>query len=272
MGRYRLLLEYDGTAFTGWQSQPGGTGVQDAVEKAILSVDGGLRRLSVAGRTDTGVHATGQVAHVDLEKDWRPFRLKEALNAWLRDLGPVAVLDVEAVGPEFEARFGAIWRSYLYRIALRRGPLTLDVRRAWSVSVALDLDAMQAGAAHLVGTHDFSTFRNAHCQAKSPVRTLDRFDLEAVETPTGPEIHCHLKARSFLHNQVRSMVGTLVDVGRGARTADWVAEALAARDRARCGQVAPAWGLYLTGVGYGEPVAAGPGDSPLAAISRSQDV
>jgi tRNA pseudouridine38-40 synthase len=250
MGRYRLLIEYDGTPFTGWQSQPEGTGVQDAVERAIAAIDGGLRRLSVAGRTDAGVHAIGQVAHVDLVKEWRPFRLKEAINAWLREIGPVAVLDVEAVGSDFEARFSATWRSYLYRIALRRGPLTLDYRRAWAVSVPLDLAAMQAGAAHLVGTHDFSTFRNAQCQAKSPIRTLEQFDLSAVETPTGPEIHAHLKARSFLHNQVRSMVGTLVDVGRGARTAQSVADALLALDRKACGQVAPACGLYLTGVGY----------------------
>jgi tRNA pseudouridine38-40 synthase len=265
MPRYRLVLEYDGTPFSGWQSQPEGTGVQDAVERAILAVDGGLRRLSVAGRTDAGVHATAQVAHVDLEKDWVPFRLKGALNAWLRELGPVAVLGVEAVGPQFEARFGAIWRAYLYRIALRRGPLTLDFKRAWAVPMALDLAAMQAGAAMLTGTHDFTTFRNAECQAKSPVRTLDRFTLEAVTTPTGPEIHAYLQARSFLHNQVRSMIGTLVDVGRGARTAESVAEALAARDRRACGQVAPPWGLYLTGVGYD-----GDGSSPLAASSRNQ--
>jgi tRNA pseudouridine38-40 synthase len=250
MPRYKLILEYDGSTFTGWQSQPNGRGVQDTVEKAIMAIDGGLRRLSVAGRTDAGVHATGQVAHVDLVKEWRPFRLKEAINAWLRDLGPVCVLDVEAVGPDFEARFGAIWRSYLYRIALRRGPLTLDYQRAWGVSVDLDFAAMQAAAAQFIGTHDFTTYRHARCQAKSPIRTLDEFALAEVATPTGREIHATVKARSFLHNQVRSMVGTLVDVGRGAKEAAAIAGDLAALDRTRCGQVAPACGLYLTGVGY----------------------
>lgn len=250
MGRYRLILEYDGGPYTGWQSQPDGRGVQDAVERAIARVDGGARRTAVAGRTDAGVHATGQVAHVDLVKPWTGWKLREALNAWLREDGPVSVLAADAAGDDFDARFSALGRTYLYRIAPRRAPLTLEKGRAWRVPFALDLDAMREAARRLTGHHDFTTFRDAECQAKSPMRTLDRFEIREATGPAGDELHGVLEARSFLHRQVRSMMGTLVDVGRGRWTPDDVTAALEARDRARCGEVAPPWGLYLTGVRY----------------------
>ncbi|MEL6583039.1 MAG: tRNA pseudouridine(38-40) synthase TruA [Pseudomonadota bacterium] len=245
MPRYALTIEYDGAPFAGWQRQADQPSVQGAVEAALTRLTGDEVLIQGAGRTDAGVHARGQVAHVDLAKDWRPFRLMEALNAHLRP-APVAILAVAAVAEDFHARFSAVRRSYLYRLTPRRAPLALEAGRSWQIRHALDVSAMQEGAAYLIGKHDFTTFRSSICQAQSPVKTLDALEI----TQVGAEIHCHVRARSFLHNQVRSFIGTLERVGAGAWPAARVAEALAAQDRSACGPVAPAQGLYLMEVGY----------------------
>lgn len=245
MPRFKLLIEYHGGAFAGWQRQAEGATVQGAVEEALGRLEPGRPAVQGAGRTDAGVHATGQVAHCDLVKDWDPFRLVQAVNHHLLP-NRIAILAAERVHDDFHARFDARRRHYLYRVVARRAPLTLDRGLAWRVAVPLDAAAMAEAATHLVGRHDFTTFRSAHCQAASPVKTLDRLEVEA----RGAEIRFHLDARSFLHNQVRSIVGTLERVGRGAWPSDRVAEALAARDRAACGPVAPPDGLYLTAVDY----------------------
>ena len=250
MQRWKLKLEYDGSRFAGWQSQAEVKGVQDALEQAIHRIEGVLRRTHAAGRTDRGVHATGQIVHVDLEKPWQAWHLREALNAWLRDIGPVAVLEAVPVDDSFHARFSAQGRAYLYRIMDRRPPLTIDNGRVWKVTQALDLAPMQAAASLLVGTHDFTTFRDAQCQAKSPIKTLDVFTLSRVRGNFGDEIHAVIEARSFLHRQVRSMIGSLAEVGRGKWPVERIASALAACDRKHCGPVAPSEGLYLTGVKY----------------------
>lgn len=247
MPRYRITIEYDGTPFTGWQSQPGGTAVQDAVTEAILQFSGEQIILRAAGRTDSGVHAMGQVAHFELEKGWEPFRVREAMNYHLRP-APVAVLDCAEVGKSFDARFSATARHYLYRILTRRAPPVLDRNRVWSLFHRLDAEAMHEAAGYLVGHHDFTTFRAAACQANSPVRTLERFDVSRV----GDEIHINASARSFLHNQVRSMVGSLKLVGEGKWQPRDMQRALQAMDRKACGPVAPAAGLYLTRVEYRE--------------------
>ncbi len=249
MPRYALLIEYDGGPFSGWQRQIELSSVQGALEAALGRLGPGPHTVAAAGRTDAGVHATGQVAHIDLTRNWSPFRLSEALNAQLRP-DPVAVLAVAEVGEDFHARFSAIERRYLFRVLERRAPPAVERGRVWQVKSVLDLDAMRAGAAHLVGTHDFSTFRSAHCQAASPVKTLDEIAIDEVAAPGGREIRFSLRARSFLHNQVRSIVGTLERVGAGAWAPDDVARALAARDRAACGPVCPPQGLYLASVGY----------------------
>jgi tRNA pseudouridine38-40 synthase len=245
MPRYKLTLEYHGAGFVGWQRQADGASVQGALEAALGALDPGAAAPTGAGRTDAGVHALGQVAHVDLARDWDPFRLGEALNSHLRPAA-VAVLAVEPAAPGFHARFDAVERRYLYRIVARRAPLTVDAGLAWRVFPPLDLDAMAAAAAALVGRHDFTTFRAAQCQALSPVKTLDALTVERA----GDNVLIRARARSFLHNQVRSMVGTLAEVGRGRWTPDDVAAALAARDRAACGPVAPPEGLYLEAVRY----------------------
>jgi tRNA pseudouridine38-40 synthase len=245
MPRYKLTLEYDGAPYVGWQRQANGLSVQQALEEAIFAASGEEAAANGAGRTDAGVHATGQVAHVDLAKSWSAFRLNEALNALLAP-HPIAVLSVEPVAEDFDARFSATMRHYLYRIVNRRAPLALERGRAWRVKRRLDLDAMREGAALLIGRHDFSTFRDSQCQAASPVKTLSRFDVER----DGDLILMRLSARSFLHRQVRSMVGSLQHVGAGKWSAADLQDALEARDRARCGQVAPADGLYLTKVEY----------------------
>ncbi|UOM35169.1 tRNA pseudouridine(38-40) synthase TruA [Acuticoccus sp. I52.16.1] len=244
MPRYKLTIEYDGTPYVGWQCQETGRAVQEALEDALEKFVGTATRVHGAGRTDTGVHATGQVAHVDLAKDWRADTVRDAVNAHLRP-EPVAVLSAERVGDDFDARHSARARHYLYRIVNRRPPLALE-RAAWRVPQPLDVAAMNAAAAHLVGRHDFTTFRAAQCQAKSPLRTLDRLDV----TRSGERIEVRASARSFLHNQVRSMVGTLVEVGIGRWQPRDVAAALAARSRPACGPVAPAVGLVLTRVDY----------------------
>ena len=249
MPRYALLLEYDGAPFAGWQRQKGVASVQGAVEAALARLEPGAPGIAAAGRTDAGVHAAGQVALAELARDWEPFRLSEALNFHLRP-APVAVLRAARAPEGWHPRFSAVGRSYTYRIAVRRAPLALSAGRMWRVRGTLDPEAMAAGAAFLVGRHDFTTFRSVQCQAASPVRTLDACRVEARAMPGGTEISLHLRARSFLHNQVRSIAGTLERVGAGAWVPERVGAALAARDRAACGPVAPPQGLVLTGVRY----------------------
>lgn len=249
MPRYALRIEHLGTPFAGWQRQPGLPTVQGALEAALARIDPGPHAVAAAGRTDAGVHALAQVAHADLQRPWDPFRLSEALNHHLRP-DPVAVTACAEVAPGWHARFSALERRYLYRIVQRRAPLTLSRSRAWLVRHPLDADAMAEGAAHLLGRHDFTTFRSVLCQAESPVRTLDALDVARHDGPEGPEVHLRARARSFLHNQVRSVVGSLERVGAGAWPPSRIAEALAARDRAACGPVAPAEGLHLVGVRY----------------------
>jgi tRNA pseudouridine38-40 synthase len=245
MPRYKLTIEYDGTTFVGWQSQENGTSVQAVLTEAIAAFAGERVAVGGAGRTDAGVHALGQVAHIDLAKEWDGETVREAINFHLRPQ-PVAVLTAERAAPDFDARFSAVRRHYLYRIVNRRADLTLDQNRAWRVARPLDAEAMHAAARRLIGRHDFTTFRAAECQAKSPVKTLDRLDVARA----AEEIRITASARSFLQHQVRSMVGSLVHVGEGKWTADDLASALAARDRTACGQVAPPQGLYLVQVDY----------------------
>jgi tRNA pseudouridine38-40 synthase len=249
MPRYALRVEYHGAPFAGWQRQADQVTVQGEIERALSRLEPGPHTIAAAGRTDAGVHALGQVAHCDLSRDWNAFRLSEALNYHLRPL-PVAITACARALDGWHARFSATGRRYLYRIKARRAPPAIEAGRVWSVRRTLDVGAMRAGAAHLVGHHDFTTFRAAICQAKSPVKTLDAIGVAAVETPTGPEIHLSFAARSFLHNQVRSMVGTLERAGTGAWPPDRVRTALEARDRAACGPVAPPDGLYLVRVIY----------------------
>ncbi|MGE0503668.1 MAG: tRNA pseudouridine(38-40) synthase TruA [Rhizobiaceae bacterium] len=247
MPRYRLDIEYDGGGYSGWQRQAGQHSVQAAIEQAVHAFSGETISLRGAGRTDAGVHALGQAAHLDLIRDWPADTVRDAVNAHLRKAGEtVVILAASSVHDTFDARFSAIARHYVYRIVNRRAPLALDAGRAWHVAPHLDASAMQAGAGRLVGRYDFTTFRAVHCQAKSPVRTLDRLDV----TRRGESIEICASARSFLHNQVRSMVGTLKRVGEGAWTPDDVTTALDARDRAACGPVAPPDGLFLLAVDY----------------------
>ncbi|SFI87783.1 tRNA pseudouridine(38-40) synthase TruA [Albimonas pacifica] len=245
MPRYKLTVEYDGGPFAGWQRQADQPSVQEAIETALRRLEPEAPGIGGAGRTDAGVHATGQVCHCDMAKDWAPFRLAEAVN-WHLKPAPVAVIGAERVADDFHARFDAVERRYTYRVAVRRAPLTLSKGLAWRVPGPLDLAAMREAAGRLVGRHDFTTFRSTLCQAKSPVKTLDALEVEA----TAEGVAFHLRARSFLHNQVRSLVGTLERVGAGAWTPERVQEALEARDRAACGPVAPPDGLYLTRVIY----------------------
>ena len=245
MPRYKLLIEYDGTPFAGWQIQPNGASVQGALTAALEAFCGERAHVQGAGRTDAGVHALGQVAHVDLVKEADPETLRDALNAHLRP-HPIAVLEAAVVAKEFDARFSATRRYYLYRIVNRRADLAIDRARAWRIARPLDAQSMRAAAQHLVGRHDFTTFRAAECQAKSPVKTLDRLDVER----SGDEVRIEAAARSFLHHQVRSMVGSLALVGEGKWQPDDVARALAACDRSACGPVAPPDGLYLVRVEY----------------------
>ncbi|TNC52532.1 tRNA pseudouridine(38-40) synthase TruA [Rubellimicrobium rubrum] len=249
MPRYALKIEYLGTPFAGWQRQASQPSVQGALEAALARLGPGPHNVAAAGRTDAGVHAWGQVAHCDMAREWTPFRLSEALNHHLRP-HPVAITACARVADDWHARFSARERAYLYRIIHRRAPLVLSARRAWRVGGALDAEAMAEGARHLLGRHDFTTFRSTWCQAGSPVRTLDEVTVRRAEGPEGTEIHVAVRARSFLHNQVRSIVGSLERVGAGAWAPERMAEALAARDRAACGPVAPADGLYFARVGY----------------------
>ena len=250
MPRYALKIEYDGgRPFVGWQWQDAHPSVQGAVQAALAKIAPEAPQVVGAGRTDSGVHALGQVAHVDLARAWDPFRLAAALNAHLRP-ARVAVVAAAEVAANFHARFDAVEREYLFRVVARRAPLVHDRGLAWRVGHDLDAAAMRAGAARLVGRHDFTTFRSAMCQAKSPVRTLDSVEIEQRPELAGCEYRFRLRARSFLHNQVRGIVGTLERVGAGAWPPERVADALAARDRAACGPVCPPDGLYLVAVRY----------------------
>ncbi len=249
MPRYAFRIEYDGGPFSGWQRQQHRPSVQAALEAAIAKLEPDAGTVAAAGRTDAGVHAYGQVVHLDMKRDWDPFRLSEALNHHLKP-APVAVLKAALVSQEFHARFSAVERRYLFRLVVRRAPMALEAGRVWRVSQRLDLEAMQAGAAHLIGHHDFTTFRSSICQADSPMRTLDRLDISQVDRPDGTEFRFDVRARSFLHNQVRSFVGTLERVGAGAWAPEDVRVALEAQDRAACGPVCPPQGLYLARVGY----------------------
>ena len=240
MPRFKLTIEYDGTNFSGWQRQENGPSIQQALEEAVLALTSEASVVHGAGRTDAGVHALGQVAHVDFSRAWDGWRLREALNAHLTGR-PVAVLKAERAGDEFDARRDADRRHYLYRIVNRRAPLALELNRAWPIKRALNAADMHEAAQALIGKHDFSTFRDSQCQATSPLRTLGAFEVAR----DGEEVTCRVSARSFLHRQVRSMVGSLVEVGLGKWSAADLRAALEAADRARCGPVAPACGLYL---------------------------
>ena len=245
MPRYRLTIEYDGRPYNGFQAQASQPSVQGAIETAVTAFSGQRIRIAAAGRTDTGVHATAQVVHVDLERDWPAETVMNALNAHLvREA--VSVLDAVVVSDDWHARFSANERRYLYRILNRKAPPALEAGKVWHVKKPIDAEAMHAAAQALVGLHDFTTFRDMACQAKSPIKTLDVARVLRV----GDEVHLVFEARSFLHRQVRSMTGTLAEVGVGRWTAEDVRDALEARDRTACGPVAPADGLYLTGVGY----------------------
>jgi tRNA pseudouridine38-40 synthase len=249
MPRFRITIEYDGTPFVGWQIQAVGRSVQGCLTEAVKRFTGETVSVRGAGRTDAGVHARGQVAHIDLARDWDPFKVREALNFHLKP-DPIVVLDAARAADDFDARFSATGRSYLYRILSRKAPPALERNRVWWVRGPLDAAAMAEAAAYMIGHHDFTTFRAAGCQARSPVKTLDRLDVKLV----GEEIHIEAEARSFLHHQVRSLAGSLKQVGDGRwRPADMKA-ALEARDRARCGALAPSRGLYLMSVAYGGAV------------------
>jgi tRNA pseudouridine38-40 synthase len=247
MPRYKLIIEYDGTPFVGWQIQGAGRSIQGQLAHAIKAFTGEGFNPRGAGRTDAGVHACGQVAHIDLAKDWPADTVREAMNFHLKP-DPIAVLSAETADATFDARFSATARHYRYRLINRRARLALEANRAWLVSRPMDVPAMQEAARALAGHHDFTTFRSAHCQAKSPIRTLDQLD---VSRTGEDEIIIEASARSFLHNQVRSMVGSLKLVGEGRWTPEEVGAALAACDRTRCGALAPPTGLYLMQVDYG---------------------
>ncbi|AUQ57489.1 tRNA pseudouridine synthase A [Phaeobacter inhibens] len=251
MPRFALKIEYHGAPFAGWQRQKDQPSVQGAIEDALARLEPGPHTIAAAGRTDTGVHGLGQVAHCDMVKDWDPFRLSEALNFHLKP-APVAIVDCARAEDDWHARFSAVERQYLFRILIRRAPATHDAGQVWQLNHDLDAGSMQEAANHLIGQHDFTTFRSSICQAASPLKTLDELRIERVQGFSGPEIHFHVRARSFLHNQVRSFVGTLERVGAGAWSPEDVKSALEAEDRAACGPVCPGHGLYLARVGYPE--------------------
>ena len=245
--RYKITVEYDGTNLVGWQRQKDGPSAQAFLEDAVFGFSHQRTDVFGAGRTDAGVHALGQVAHFDLDMDLSEFKMRESLNALLRELqAPVAVISAEKVGEDFHARFSAKGRGYIYRILNRRGPSPLRTNRVWLVSYNLDVAAMQQGAQYLLGNHDFSSFRGAGCQALSPVKTLDKLNIERQ----GEEIIFTVEARSFIYHQVRNMVGSLMQVGNGTYTPEDIKRMLDAKDRAAAGISAPACGLYLNKVMY----------------------
>lgn len=250
MPRYKLTVEYDGTPYAGWQRQINGPSVQGAIEQAFKKFCGEELTLGAAGRTDAGVHALAQVAHVDLSKDWGAGKIRDAVNAHLITADErISILNVEKTTESFDARFSAVARHYLYRIYNRRSPLAINYQRAWWVQKPLDHKAMHEAAQRLLGEHDFTTFRATQCQSKSPVKTLDQLDVSR----NGDYVEMRISARSFLHNQVRSFAGSLMEVGSGRWSADDLQAALEARDRKACGQVAPPYGLYLVRVDYRFP-------------------
>lgn len=247
MPRYKLLIEYDGTPYAGWQRQDNVASVQGAIENAIFQFSQENKTLTTAGRTDAGVHALGQVANVDLTKKWRTDTIRDACNAHLLQNGDtISILNAELVDSTFNARFSAIKRHYHYRILNRRSHTPLDAKRVWWVPKSLNSDKMHEAAQRLLGRHDFTTFRSTQCQAKSPIRTLDRLDV----IRNGDYIDIYASAQSFLHNQIRSFAGSLMNVGSQRFSADDLEAALHAKDRQRCGVVAPPFGLYLTKVDY----------------------
>jgi tRNA pseudouridine38-40 synthase len=243
--RFKLVVEYHGAGFVGWQRQANGMSVQDTLERALSELEEPGRRVQGAGRTDAGVHALGQVAHVDLEKPWRPDRLRDGLNARVRPHA-ISILRAEVAPARFDARFSAVRRRYLYRISDRRAPPSVTRGLVWHIPRPLDAQAMKEAATRLIGHHDFTTFRAADCQATGPMRTLESFDVARQ----GDDIEIRAAARSFLHHQVRSMVGSLHYVGLGKWSVDDLVAAFAARDRSRCGVVAPPHGLFFEGVDY----------------------
>nr|WP_320143522.1 tRNA pseudouridine(38-40) synthase TruA [uncultured Cohaesibacter sp.] len=249
MPRYKLLIEYDGRPFSGWQRQDNAPSVMGLIEESLFKFTHERVTLFGAGRTDSGVHATGQVAHMDLERDWHSLKLNEALNFFLKETG-VAILNVWKVTDAFDSRFNAVKRYYRYRICNRRAPLTFEIGRAWQYSYAIDVERMQEGADKLIGHYDFTTFRATACQAKSPWRTMEKLTISRE----GEWVYMDAMARSFLHNQIRSFVGSLVEVGSGRKPVEWISEILEARDRRACGPVAPPDGLYLTQVDYPEDI------------------
>ncbi|MCY4259322.1 MAG: tRNA pseudouridine(38-40) synthase TruA [Rhodobacteraceae bacterium] len=247
--RYVLLIEYDGAGYHGWQRQKNARTIQSCLEDALLSLCGQDITVHGSGRTDTGVHAEGQVAHFDLEHRWEPRRLAHAMNAHLRP-ERIAVLCVTSASQTFHARYAAIERTYRYRLVVRPAPLALEVNRAWRIAGPMHVDRIRAAGRHLLGRHDFTTFRSVHCQSRSPIRTLDSIDVNAWEDGRGLHINLVFTARSFLHRQVRSLVGSLVKVGQGSWSPERIADALKACDRSQCGPVAPAAGLTLMRVCY----------------------
>ncbi|WP_332065285.1 tRNA pseudouridine(38-40) synthase TruA [Bartonella sp. CB189] len=247
MPRFKLTIEYDGSNYAGWQRQEGLKTIQGALEKAVFRFSGQQLTITTAGRTDAGVHATGQVAHIDFEKNWSPYTICNAINAHLRQQKEnISILSVQNVPDDFNARFCAIKRHYLFKILNRRSPPALNAQRVWWIPKPLNVNAMHEAAQILVGQHDFTTFRSVHCQAKSPVRTLECLDVFRKEE----EVFLYARARSFLHHQIRSFAGSLMEVGIGRWTAQDIEEALYAKNRTRCGMVAPPSGLYLTKVDY----------------------
>ena len=249
MPRYALKIEYYGAPFVGWQRQQSQVSVQGSIEKALSNLENKEHAIVGAGRTDAGVHAKCQVAHCDLDKEWEPFRLSEALNFHLRPL-PIAVIDCALVDKDWHARFSALERKYLFRLLVRRAPSTHEAGLVWQIGHSLDLSKMIEASKYLLGKHDFTTFRSSICQAKSPIKTLDEIQIDRIEGWSGNEFRFQFKARSFLHNQVRSFVGTLERVGAGSWDPVDVKKALEAKDRSACGPVSPPHGLYLTDVAY----------------------
>ena len=249
MPRYALKIEYDGSPFVGWQRQRRQVSVQGSIETALSKLENKEHKIAGAGRTDAGVHARSQVAHCDLDKEWQPFRLSEALNFHLRPL-PIAVIDCALVNSDWHARFSALERKYLFRLLVRRAPSTHEAGLVWQIGHSLDLSKMLEASKYLLGKHDFTTFRSSMCQAKSPIKTLDELKIDRVTGWSGDEFRFQLRARSFLHNQVRSFVGTLERVGAGSWSPFDVKKALEAKDRSACGPVSPPQGLYLTDVIY----------------------
>ncbi len=245
MHRFKLTIEYEGTNFVGWQRQADQPSVQQVIEEAVQATTAQFSNVHGAGRTDSGVHALGQVAHVDIAKDISADKVRDALNYHMRP-NPVSILEAEEVGEDFHARFSAVARHYVYRLIDRRSDLTFDKGLAWRTMTPVDTDAMHIAAQYLLGRHDFTTFRDSQCQAESPVRTIDQIKV----VRNGQDIRVYVSARSFLHRQVRSIVGSLVDVGRGKQNVAWMKDILEAADRTACGQVAPADGLYLAQIDY----------------------